>query len=620
VRSGAAWRGRARLGPHEWISLAVIAAISFLFARPLLEEWGFIVHWDTHGIAGFPDVARVHILRPFESVGSYIEWRVGHGSPFGMGVGFAVLLAARYMAARWATSPILGGNERWIAAVLAAVPFVWPATWQMRYSPSDMSSIFFLVGLGAVVRLREELRVRWVIVGALAVAVMLACYQGLILCAVLLPLAARAGVPRPLRRLDRAELRGLVRTGLPVVAGLGLYAGYAAIARASIASTAYEEELFDSGRALGSLSRFWTAVTDLYRTAFLNTGLALTLLAVFLAALVVPAFPSPADTRVRLRHGAVLAGGLLLLPLTAFPYAFSGAQRLDPDRVMFPVAFAFLLLAVVALARRRVAGWRAISTTWAAALVGILLVSTAVDAYSRHRDWTVEARVLSSVNALAAQHHASSVVVRDYSGSLGDVYRFYPPTLQQALTAGGSQVQAVLCSPPGVDRYHPVARRLSVEAVPACDGLKVAPDALLLDARPSDDGLVFSVAADAPPAEAPPASAATPTDGFAAQETGGGESWWWMTSPRGALAVTGPAGATVTVAVTLSPPPCGRVRGRFGGQPFTAAGRAPASASVTVGPEGTATVPVSAAGAGCVPQGSARRLFVAVFDPRVTTG
>lgn len=52
-----------------------------------------------------------------------------------------------------------------------------------------------------------------------------------------------------------------------------------------------------------------------------------------------------------------------------------------------------------------------------------------------------------------------SVMVRSYTGILGDVYTFLPPTLTDAMAISGIAIPADICTPANVDdRKHPLAK------------------------------------------------------------------------------------------------------------------------------------------------------------------
>lgn len=593
--------------------MSALVVVAAAFARPLVEEWGFIDYWNEVGLGGYPHLAKTYLLRPLMPTPFALEWAIGGGSPFGFAMGFAGLIVAKYLAARWAVSPILGGSARWVVATLAAVLLAWPAEWQLRYSAAQLSTVFLMVGLGAALRMADRFSLRSLFTGTAAIMLMLASYQALVLCATTIPLVAMLGTSTHGADAESRfyRVRRMALSGAPVVLGFIAYAVYAYVARHVITAPRYEENLFNSGKALRSVSGIASAITDLYHTAYLDSALAFTVLLVVTVILVGPKLLAMSTGRERSRSTAVLSAGIVLLPLLSLPYVFSTAHRNDPDRVMFPVAVGFVLLAVTALARFDAVPVD-LGQQWAVALVVPLLLSTAIDASTRYRDYHLEDHVLKATTKIANEHGATAVVLRDFSGTLGDVYLLYPPVFQQALLARRTPIDAVICTPIGVDRVHPIAHRLGVTSTPRCEESPTVSGALLLDARLTPDGAIAIAlgVGDTP-------TAVTPGVGFSERESRGSQFWWWMTDRQGAVRVRGRPSSDVVLSMALASPPCGAVVVRLGGRLLNVAGQRRVDVPVTIGVSGSVTLTVSVPSQACTPKGSPRSLYVAIYNPKI---
>jgi len=479
----------------------VLGLFALAFARPLLEEWGVVLSWRQLGTWHYWDQAQVHILRPLESIPAWFYSLLGGGRLYGFAVGFGILLLIKYAAGRWAVATVLSRPGQWIVGSLSAVLVAWPGAWRLRFSPAQLSLAFFLLALGATLRNRDAFRWKWAVLAGVGTALMLATYQALLICAVVLPLVALLATTEPLPPTRREVLRALVRTAGPIVAGIAAYAIYALIAKSTGDGQQYEETLYSSGDALNSISGVRSAISDLYRTAYVNSTLTLPLLAGFAALLARPALTEAAGHRAVARRLAGVFVAVAALPLLSGVYAFASAHRVDPDRVLFPVAVGFVLLSVVLLARYRTRPGAALTWPWAGAIVAVLLFSSGVDGVVRHRDYAAENSVIGAVTRVAEEQHPSSVVVRDYSGTLGDVYRLYPPTLSQAVAVRGATVDATICTAAGVARYQPEARLLHVEVTPSCADLDVEGKPVVLDAHSAPDGWTVTVADTRDPAK-----------------------------------------------------------------------------------------------------------------------
>src|SRR5690606_7880948 len=88
----------------------------------------------------------------------------------------------------------------------------------------------------------------------------------------------------------------------------------------------------------------------------------------------------------------------------------------------------------------------------------------------------------STLSALGGAETAGVVIV-DYTGTLGDVYTFLPPSLEAALSYYGKDVDANICTPLGVDRIHPIARRYPISSTQRCEELPDPVGSVILHAR-----------------------------------------------------------------------------------------------------------------------------------------
>ncbi len=478
----------------EVASLAILALLSAICARPLLEEWGFIDLFNTSGPAAYFRSIRNFPLRPLQGVPEILFWIPGHGGSVGFALGCFLVLAAKYAAARWAVSPIMRGGSRWIVASMAAILAPWPAEWLLRYSAAQLSAVFLFLLFGAVLRSLGDRGLRWSLVGAVAMLLMLTTYEALTLCAFLVPIVAilsRKPRESTIWR-TRAGLLLLVRAALPIVGGLVLYALYSSVA----VSLNHGNAGYEAGLGLSrfeSVSGARQIIAGLYRTTYVqssSTVLVFTALVIAMISPRVAALPSARD-RIRLVGAFGLAIGAL--PILALPYGVSQSFVADPERVVFPVAVGFVLVCIVALQLPATEAIWQPSRLVSGAVVASLLCSTGLLADTAYHYHAVQRAVLTNTDLLAARHHAKSVILQDYSGSLGDVYTFLPPTLQQALEARHIAVHAVICTPVDVDRDAPIARRLQIETTPRCSLIPRTPQDIVIDVTTGQHGLIFTV-------------------------------------------------------------------------------------------------------------------------------
>ena len=163
---------------------------------------------------------------------------------------------------------------------------------------------------------------------------------------------------------------------------------------------------------------------------------------------------------------------------------------LDPDRVTFPVATGFALVAVTVLLRfappDRALPVYGSSGIVVPALVGALLVWALALGHENRRNFQIEEAVVTQTVRAVSAAHATTVLLADRTGTLGDIYQFYPPVFPEALRSHGSPVAvAVLCTPAAVERYTPDAREQRMPTTTRCENVPpISPAPLRLQVIP----------------------------------------------------------------------------------------------------------------------------------------
>ena len=463
------------------LALAEVATVSSLFvmavffARPLLEEWGFFAAFRSSGATTYWNLIPRFSLRPLVGIPLVLEWLIARGSSWGVGVGFGLLLMAKYGALRWAVNGFVSRRAAWVIATLGTVLVPWTGEWTLRNSGSDLAPVFLYLALGASLRYADRRQARWFLLCATSIALTLATHESLTCCDLLIPVLA---VLRPARQPAKMSLarRGVIASA-PVALGLGLYGVYALIAKATMGS-GYEGDLAGTGSPVRHpVSAVIDGTPDIYRTLYAHSPWTILILAAIMFCLVGHLFDEVPTRRLRQLWIGGAAAALGLLPLLALPYAVNPIFLGDPDRVGFPLAVGFVLLVTGLMLRFSDDAARSIA--YPGVVVAVLL-GTLAQAHSTSLDYNLENEVITATQNEAAQFGTRSVVVQDYSGRLGDVLTLYETTLRAALAARGSNVAAQICTPLGVDRINPYAQILEVPTTLRCNELGPLPAHTLL--------------------------------------------------------------------------------------------------------------------------------------------
>lgn len=460
---------RSFLAAEIGVVLALVILCAFT-VRPLLEEWALLNAFQTFGLSYISIFAASIPLRPLHLIPSAVNWLLGQGQPAGVTAATALMFVLRYLAARWAVTPLLGTRERWIVASLAAVLVAWPGAWMGRYGPAQATAGLVFVILGACIRLHVRWQWRWVLVCIVSVVALLCIYQALALCLLALPLLALLWTPlgRAGPGLPGLPIRGAMRVAASLMVGAGVYAFYAFLVTRNLGNGGYEADLASNSARLLTLRGLSSHIAQAYATGFGNGSQLLPLMLLLTAALLAPAVMALQQARQRVLLTLLPLALVLALPLFSIIYV-SEAHIRDIDRVLFPLTTGFVLVCVSLLAWVRQLPGARIGRLAAAVMVAVLLVSALLSAVEVRRYALVQRTVLKQTIAAIQERKPGSVLLVDTTGTLGDVYTFLNPTLTDALANRGVHIPASICTPVPIDRVHPVARRFPFEATPRCD-------------------------------------------------------------------------------------------------------------------------------------------------------
>jgi hypothetical protein len=464
---------------RELYTLLAIAAACAVCARPLLEEWGFIVYFNGSGFWSYFHLVHQFPLRPLQGIPVAIQWVLGGGNSAGFASGFFLLLLAKYLSARWAVSTLYTGNARWLIATLAALLAPWPAEWLLRYSAAQLSAVWFFVAMGASIRCARRVTLLQLLIGSTAMLLTLLTYQALSVLGIALAAFGLTAVRADqISWTSRPLWRSVLRAVSPAIVGYVMYLVYAYFAARINGGSGYDGGVAESSR-YDSLHGIVSSIGDLYHTVYIASPWTLILLATIVLYLLGSGRVQVGSGTCGWQRPTLILIAVATLPLWSAPYAVNTAFSADPERVMFPVSVAFVVLCAVVLATTSPAESSAFRASGASLVVALLLVSTAFLA-SQARDYhNTQRDVVLQTIRLAKSAKATNVLLWDYSGTLGDVYTMLPPVLQQELTAMHSPLRATICTPRGIDRYQPVARRLLIATTPTCEDLPASSRPLL---------------------------------------------------------------------------------------------------------------------------------------------
>jgi hypothetical protein len=465
-----------RLLAVEFGTIFILVVLTFWAVRPLLEEWGMLHTFKIHGFQYVWIFAESAPMRPLHLVPAGLNWALGHGHPLGVAAATSLMLVARYLVVRWAVTPLLGPYERWVVASMAAVLMTWTGIWLGRFGPAHLSLILFFGAVGFSIRLSRQWTFKAAIGCIVSVALMLGGYQGLALCLVALPMFALLwDTPKLPAPGVFARYRRVAYLAVTLASGFVAYGLYSVVAT-RVLGGGYESTLAQNSGQLLTVAGMSQHIARAYSTAFGGTVVLPLLL---LLALYLSHISMRADSSRRELPGYALAVFLVgLLPLFAIIYV-NTLHSGDPDRVLFPVASGFVLIAISVLAWRRTAATDLIHGREAACIVLVLLAASFIGASSVKKFSRLQETVIQQTVSAIGKQQPRSVLLRDTTGLLGDVYTLLNPLFTEALAVHGQTVSATICTPNAIDRIHPDARRYPIATTERCEAIQGLPAPVL---------------------------------------------------------------------------------------------------------------------------------------------
>jgi hypothetical protein len=162
---------------------------------------------------------------------------------------------------------------------------------------------------------------------------------------------------------------------------------------------------------------------------------------------------------------------LALLPLLALIYV-SILHLHDPERVRFPIAVGEILLTFSLLVHLSKHHSNIVNRLNGTTIVLVLAVTSALTAFAVRKDDVLQQEVITQASSIVKDYKPKTLVVRDMTGTLGDVYSLYQTVLQDALFVDANEnISAIICTPLSVDRLHPIANRFQIASTPRCEDL-----------------------------------------------------------------------------------------------------------------------------------------------------
>ena len=254
--------------------------------------------------------------------------------------------------------------------------------WPVR--TGTVQRAIFFAAFGFAVRLQRSWSVRAAAGCIVSILILLCTYQALALCLLALPLFARmwrGTSPSNNRSNMLVAWRPEIRIALTIVTAFCFYGFYAFWISRGASGGGYEAGLAADSVHLLTIDGMSTHIGHVYQTAFGVYPALLPLLVVLAFYLAASHVHAAEGSRTEFAPAWLIAGVVLCLPLFSLIYV-NDAHAHDPDRVIYPVSVAFVMLATALIGMRRAAATSTADRTRATVVVGVLLVASLLVACS----------------------------------------------------------------------------------------------------------------------------------------------------------------------------------------------------------------------------------------------
>ena len=443
----------------EAVTVLLVAGLALWSVRPLVEEWGTLANFrDAGPLYPWGGMLPQMALRPLHMAGYLLQWVAGGGAPIGVAIAAAMIMVARYFVVRWAFSPFVGREARWVLATLGAVMFMWPAAWLGRFVAAQIAVLLFFAALGLSLRFMQRGPSGYLLLGTLIGFVSLLFYQGL---ALLMPYASLVCLILS-RHAGRSWSESVARSAtmsLPLLAYIAYYVYITNV----IGLDVYEDHGVQSNL---NTSNLLTIVLSCYKSVNTDSVWIIAVLVLLLVAIFVNS-----KNGVPLKYVVYAVATVFVLPMTGIVYGDS-VRLFDSDRILFGISAGYivLLFSVIVLSEDRFNLIMATSLVVGSIALSLIFIRDVVVI------WRVQNELISYLVDDQMIGDDDTLLIQDDTGLYANLYTF--PTefrsetyvnqyLGSALALVGKTRSVFICTEGKPRRL--VVERYRAFAIPSCD-------------------------------------------------------------------------------------------------------------------------------------------------------
>ena len=432
----------------EAATVSALFLLALFLARPQLEGWGVQSVFQNLGfVEGYISFLHGAPTRIFEPLPLGAAWIVSHGIPWGVGLVYGILIIGKYLAGRWVGGSAMPPLLRWLCGVAAAVMFPWMEAWRGHNMAQQLAALAIVLSFGAAQRAARQPGRFFPMLLCTGVLLSLLTYEGVIFCVLVIPLFVKI---RDFHE-NLWSTPSLRRTVPPVLIALLVYIAIFLTVQSVMPST-YHSALLKAESPLRHPARL---LLDLYGTAYLHGSWTSTSVILLVGVLCYFIHRTPEVMWTSIASSWIIGCTAIVLPLLGLSFAVNFYFLLDVERIGLPVGLGMFMLVESSLVNVRDFDVRRSDLVIISVAVLALLTGEALNAYESYLPFKLQDRLLRQLSqTMQADTAKRPVLLRDWTGTLGDLYTFYSSAiLQQVLAFRGNRNDVELCTADGVDRH-----------------------------------------------------------------------------------------------------------------------------------------------------------------------
>jgi hypothetical protein len=409
---------------------------SYFATGPLLEGYQIEFFSRNHGyVQFFPSI----ILRPLSVLPNWFAIGISRSGLNGYwAISFALILI-RALSITFLKNYL--GRFFWPILIFAIFLPTWPASLNERFLPAQLACTLLLLAYAFTY-------IRKVDTSIVFILVLLSClsYPTLIFVPVAIYILQKSWI--------FVGIESPKKNSFPIFLGIGVFVCMLLLVK-RLVPVAYDAQA--AGRPnLRALEHVYLTALTHYPTYSIAV---LMILFSFIAM----------NHASNVKSSITAIGITIILPITSFTYSGNIFHVNDPERILFPITVALLMI-LIEIAISSGGSQAHVNSTYLILLfiaVSSLLTfwteSTNIKTMERNRE------VVANLNqALASHKHKSKLIVQDYSGKLGDINSFFADSLKDAIKPSARIDSAEICLPKGIKAKQEIIKRYPLPGPLSC--------------------------------------------------------------------------------------------------------------------------------------------------------